>query len=572
LTRGRHAFSHGAIFDAARDAVIVMDADGLVRDWNPAAERMFGHGRDDVIGRELAELVVPGALRDAHRNALHRFVKTGESTILDRRLELSGLRGDGSEFALELTVTRIPESHPLLFAGFIRDLSERDVTRRENARLHQRMAFLAHAGLVLDRTLDYNDTLQHLAELTVPELAQLTVIDLIDDDGVVRTAVVAASDAAQAREVERMRRDHPLGPASEHPVAEALRTRRPVLLPAMSSSFQKKIAEGGEHFELMRRLRYHSAIVVPLVARRRALGTLSLLRLEGSTSYDQDELVLAEELARRAALAIDNARLFESTRHIAWTLQESLLPRALPEIPSVRIIGRYRAAAEGQEVGGDFYDAFTIAPGRWGIAIGDVCGKGAEAAALTALARYTIRALGDREPGTVLRLLGEAILRDSHAYADRFVTAVFARATLGSDGLSLEFAAGGHPPPLILRANGEVAPVAVGGPLIGISASVAYPPVSVSLAPGDTVVLYTDGLTDARAPTRMLSEVDVVELVARGHGLAPDQLAGFLEESATGGESPRDDIALVVVQLEQRRDADAAGSVSANGPVTVGSP
>ncbi|MFL5832222.1 MAG: SpoIIE family protein phosphatase [Solirubrobacteraceae bacterium] len=537
-----------AVFAAVPDAVIVIDADGLVVDWNPAAEAVFGWRRADVLGRELAELVVPGALRDAHRNGLRRHLETGESTILGRRVELSALRADGTEFPVELTVTQLPDQDPPVFAGFVRDLSDRAATHRENQRLQQRTAFLAQAGLVLDRSLDYDETLRRLTELTVPELAQLAVVDVLDDDGCVRTAVAAATEPSRALEVQEMRRAHPLRRGSAHPVAGVLRTLEPVLLPVMSAEFQHTIAEGDEHYELMRRLGYHSAIVVPLVARRRALGTLSLLRMEGSPPYSQDDLVLAEELARRAALAIDNARLFEETRHIAGTLQAGLLPRRLPAIPGAQMAARFLAAAEGQEVGGDFYDAFAIGEDRWGIAIGDVCGKGPEAAALTALARYTIRALAERGPGAVLELLNESVLRDQQDGPGRYLTGVFAVASSETGVLELELAVAGHPPPLVLRADGVVEALSATGPLIGVTTPVRYLPATVELAPGDTIVLYTDGLTDARAPHTILSDSDLAELLGGAQGLGPEGVAEVLERSATQGQPARDDIAILVIR------------------------
>jgi PAS domain S-box-containing protein len=539
------------VFAAAPDAVILMDREGLIVDWNRAAEAIFGWRRADVLGRELAEVVVPGPLRDAHRNGLRRYLETSEATILGRRVELAALRADGTEFPVELTVTRLPAHAPPAFAGFVRDLGDRDLNQRENARLQQRMAFLAQAGLVLDRSLDYNETLRRLAELTVPELAQLTVVDLLDDDGYVRTAVAAAAEPRRATDVELMRRAHPLERRSAHPVAAVLRRMEPMLLSSMTPEFQRQIAQGSEHYDLMRRLRYHSAIVVPLVARRRALGTLSLLQMEGAPSYGQDDLVLAEELARRAALAIDNARLFEATRHIARTLQDGLLPRRLPQIPGARLAGRFLAAAEGQEVGGDFYDAFAIAENRWGIAIGDVCGKGPEAAALTALARYTIRALADHGAETVLRRLNEAVLRDEPDGAGRYLTAIFATASVDTRQLQLDLAVGGHPPPLVLRADGTVERVPATGPLIGVTADVSYPPATLRLDPGDTLVLYTDGLTDARAPARILNDHELAELLVSGLGLDPEDLAESLERHATQGEQPRDDIAMLVLRAEQ---------------------
>jgi PAS domain S-box-containing protein len=534
---------------ASRDAVVIMGADGLVRDWNPAAEETFGYTRAQVVGRELAELAIPGPLRAAHRNALRRYVETRDSTILDRRLELTALRSDGSEFPMELTVTRLPELEPPVFAGFIRDVTDRSATTTENARLQQRMAFLAQAGLALDSSLNLYETLGNLTHLTVPELAQLTVIDLLDDDGVVRRAVAAAEDPATAEAVERVRREHPLAATSEHPVAEVIRTGRAVLLAEMTEDFQRRIASGTDHFALMRRLRYHSAIVVPLISRRRALGTLSLLRMGDSVAYNEDDRVLCEELARRAGLAIDNSVLFEATRNLARTLQASLLPASLPQIPGVRISGRYRAAEQGQEVGGDFYDAFAIDDGRWGIAIGDVCGKGPRAAAVTALARYTIRAVAGLDPATVLRRLNRAALRERSSLADRFLTAAFVVAAQRDDRLELHVAAGGHPPPLVRRAHGHVEQLPVSGPLLGVAPDVDFRPIRAVLDPGDAMLLYTDGLTDARAPERILTEDDLMEALLRGRDLSGEELTQHLEREATGGRDPRDDIALLLVEV-----------------------
>jgi PAS domain S-box-containing protein len=539
------------VFLASMDAVIIMGADGLVRDLNPAAEAMFGYPRAEAVGRELAELVIPGPLRAAHRNALARYIETHDSTILDRRLELTGMRRDATEFPVELTVTRLADVEPPVFAGFVRDIGQRGAIAAENARLQQRMAFLAQAGLVLDSSLDLSETLANLANLTVPELAQLTVIDLVDDDGVVRRAVAAAREPAAAHEVELMRSQHPLGPASEHPVAVVLRTGQPVLLAQMPEDFQRRIASGTEHFALMRRLRYYSAIVVPLVARQRVLGALSLLRMDDDVPYDLDDLVLCEELARRSGLAVDNSRLFEATRQLARTLQESLLPATLPQIPGVRLTGHYRAAEQGQEVGGDFYDAFAIDAARWAVAIGDVCGKGPRAAALTALGRYTIRAVAGEDAAEVLQRLNRAVLRDRSSLADRFLTAALAIAAKRGNQLVLQLAAGGHPRPLVLRSDGRAERLALGGPLLGVSQHVEFTPARVVLGPGDLILLYTDGLTDAQAPQRILSEDDLVELLRRGRGdgLAGEELTEYLEREATGGRDPRDDIAMLLLEV-----------------------
>jgi len=418
----------------------------------------------------------------------------------------------------------------------------------ENERLQQRLAFLAHAGLMLDISLDLEETMRRLVGLTVPELAELAVIDLHADDGSIRGGVAATgSDPANATLLEQMRHDHPLDAAGQHPVAEVMRTGRSVLLPEMSAESLQQFAEGDEHYELMMRLRYRSAIVVPLAARGRTIGALSLLRMEDESPYDKHDLLLAETLGRRAALALENARLYASTRHIARTLQQSLLPRAMPEIPGVHLAARYRAAAEGQDVGGDFYDAFPIGDTRWGIAIGDVCGKGPEAAALTALARYTIRAVADRGPAEVLALLNDAVLREQGT-EERFLTALFAELTTRGDDLLLELAVGGHPAPFAVRADGAVEPVALQGPLVGVIPHVDFSSVKIELALGDKLVLYTDGLSDARAPQVVLSEEDLAQLLADSRDLDGQELAQYLESRATDGEEARDDIAILVLE------------------------
>jgi PAS domain S-box-containing protein len=543
-------FPEGSVFRASIDAVIIMGEDGRVRDWNPAAEQLLGYRREEAIGREVAELIIPGPLRSAHRHALARYLETGETTILERRVEVSALHRDGSQFPVELSVTRLPSPGAALFAAFVRDLKERSRTQRENLRLQERMAFLAQAGLVLDSSLEFDETLHRLAEMTVPGLAQIAVIDLLEEGGLIKTAIAAAVDPAQARAVERMRREHPLGLDGSHPVARVLRSGRAILEPEMSAAFQRQIAEGPEHFELMRRLRYHSAIVVPLVARRRALGALSLLRLKDTDHYDENDLVLAEELARRAALAVDNARLFEATRNLARTLQRSLLPHEFPPVPGVRVSGRYRAAAQGQEVGGDFYDVFTISDRRWGMAIGDVCGKGPEAASLTSLVRYTLRALAEPDAADALRRLNERVMRDPPSLPEELVTVLFAAAWPSDDDLLVELATAGHPPPLLLRSDGSVERPQITGPLIGLTRSPQYHAAQVRLRPRDALLMYTDGLTDARAPARILDETDLIELLRRSGGRRGDDLTEFLEREVTGGGDPRDDIAMLVVERE----------------------
>src|SRR5205814_4021444 len=174
--------------------------------------------------------------------------------------------------------------------------------------------------------------------------------------------------------------------------------------------------------------------------------------------YGTHDLEVAEDLARRAGLAADNARLYSERSRVARTLQESLLPPVLPEIPGVELAARYLAAGEGNEVGGDFYDAFDVGYGTWAVVVGDVCGKGADAAAIAGLARHTVRAaaLKERRPSRMLSILNDAIFGDADVGDARFCTVCAALVRPNRSGARMTLALGGHPPPWIVRADGRV--------------------------------------------------------------------------------------------------------------------
>jgi serine phosphatase RsbU (regulator of sigma subunit) len=258
---------------------------------------------------------------------------------------------------------------------------------------------------------------------------------------------------------------------------------------------------------------------------------------------------LVEELARRAAMAIDNARLYSERAHIAHTLQTSLLPPQLPEIPGVEISARYRPGGSGMstEVGGDFYDVFATQDG-WAVVIGDVCGKGPEAAALTALMRYTIRASAKHSssPSEILSLLNDAIL---HEQVDgRFCTAIYASLRSDDDGLRVNLCSAGHPAPLLVCRSGKVVSIGESGTLLGVAEDPQLADDGLQLRRGQTLVLYTDGVTDAGAPDRILDSEDLVELVKPWANLEPVELVEKIEHAVLGGrDETRDDIALVAL-------------------------
>jgi anti-sigma regulatory factor (Ser/Thr protein kinase) len=237
--------------------------------------------------------------------------------------------------------------------------------------------------------------------------------------------------------------------------------------------------------------------------------------------------------------------------YIADTLQESLLPVQLPEIPGVQAAVDFRPASERHVVGGDFYDVFQSDDGSWVVVVGDVVGKGAPAAAVTGLARYTLRAaaMQDSSPSRVLEFLNEAIRRQR---PNEFCSVALARLEPnGSRGATAVLAAGGHPLPMVLRADGAVEQVGLHGTLLGAFPDPELSEATVELHPGDALVLYTDGLTDAYAPGRTVTHADLEEAL-RPHGgrPAPEITTGVTQALlGVNGEQPRDDIALLVLRV-----------------------
>jgi serine phosphatase RsbU (regulator of sigma subunit) len=291
-------------------------------------------------------------------------------------------------------------------------------------------------------------------------------------------------------------------------------------------------------------------MIVPLVAEGRSLGAISFASSESRKRFGQADLELAEDLAHRAAVAIVNARRYEERSHVARTLQRSLLPQRLPDIPGVEIAAFYQPAGLARtEVGGDFYDAFEVAEGAWGVVIGDVCGKGVEAAAMTGTARHAIRAAAMHQvrPSSVLADLNEVLRREE---GEGFCTVAMGRLeSHDGGGASLTVSSGGHPLPVVLRRDGSVETVGSPGTLVGIFEDVELHDGTVRLQRGDTVVFYTDGLIDARR-SEPIDDAALDALLATCRDLdAMGTIECFRDAVADPeGESP-DDIAILALRI-----------------------
>jgi PAS domain S-box-containing protein len=443
-------------------------------------------------------------------------------------------------------------------AGIVLDIArvfraaEREIATRRRAEADQR--FLAETSALLSWSLDYPESYARLAQLCVPFLADLCLIDVADDDGIRRRAAVHADPEKHAL-VEILESRFAPDPFGHHPAASVVRGGESEMAEEMSDDFLRSTTRSEEHFEVVKALGVASYMCVPLTARGRNLGALTLVSAGSGRHFGPADLVLAEELARRAGLALDNARLFAERDHVARALQSSLLPPSLPSIPGVELAARYRAAGEGNEVGGDFYDVFQVGRSSWTLVIGDVSGKGPEAAAIAGLARHTMRAVAmqRRTPRRLLAALHDTLAHgEGHGEFCTVCCALLQPNQHGPGGARLTVACAGHPPPVIRRANGSVELADTSGPILGIPMrSMKFRQHVLDLEAGDTVVMYTDGVTEAHHHGHELfGEERLLETVRT----APTDVDGVGDAilaavSAYGPTDLRDDVAVIVLRM-----------------------
>jgi PAS domain S-box-containing protein len=504
------------MLDAVADAITAQDRAGRVVYANEAAARSMGFASpEELVHTELADYLKRFEILDMNGEPFDpadlpgRHALAGEESPAPAMVRFRVLAtGEERYTIVKARAVRDERGEPVMAINVMED-----VTEQKRAELAQR--FLADVSAALAESLDLETTLRTVERLAVPGVADRA---WVDDQ-------VPADDGERAHGI-------------------------------------RAVVETGEA-----QLSSH-LIVAPLVARGRTVAALSLARDADSPPFDQSDLEVAVEVGMRAGLALDNARLFSDRAYTAQALQQSLLPPVLPAIPGLEVASRFRAA--GSEVGGDFYDLFEVGDGGWALVVGDVCGKGPDAAAVTALARYTIRAgaMQRSYPSHILTLLNDALLRQRTG-AD-FCTVAMGRFDVREDGAILVLASGGHPLPLLLRADGEVCPIGRPGTLLGVIPNPDVRDEAVELAPGDVVVFYTDGVTEAGAPNQVLDPDGLASLIEGCQDLDPSELAERIERAAvevTDG-ALRDDIAILVARvrppaLGADAVAEAAGAAEA---------
>jgi PAS domain S-box-containing protein len=676
------------IFESAHDAFVSVDAQGRIVYWNARAVEMFGYERHEALGMLVVEAVIPADQREAHREALRRLLTTGEGSVLDRPLELTACRRDGSPLPVRVTVSAQERDGERLLHALVQDLSERAVllaeleaalrgrgpgfaeildvlgeaitirdradhlvyanraalehmgfeslaelqarppgsimddyiVTREDGRqltmddvpsvrllrgeapepllmrtvhratgaLHWnllkasalrdeagtivatatiiedvtavkaselRSRFLSDASRVLASSLDYPQTLRNVAWAAVPQIADWCAVDLVDLDGKREQVVAAHRDPQKLALAERLRRFEPRQLDPQRGIGRALHTGEPQLYREITDEMLVPAAVDDEHLRLLREVGLRSLLIVPLRAASRTLGTMTLVNAESGRRFEEDDLRFAEQLADRAAIAVENARLYQARSRTAATLQRSLLPDTVPRIPGWEVAALYRAAGADPEleVGGDFYD-FLETPDGWLVIIGDVTGKGVEAAALTSLLRHGARFISQTgtPPAEILRRLDMALKQRSTL---SLCTTLCARLTAGQ----LVFCSAGHPMPLVVGSDGSVREVGAPGRLLGLGDVYEWTDQTIPIRPGETIVLYTDGVTDTRGRQQRFGDARLRELLGRAGALSPTELLDSLDAALAAFQvgSQADDTAVIAMRTEPAHPADA---------------
>jgi serine phosphatase RsbU (regulator of sigma subunit) len=514
-----------------RDGITIMDSVGRLVYANDVAAKSAGYADADSM------LANPGEWLDRLEVQDPAGVPVDLSQFPGRRL----LRGEVPEPLLVKVVDRETgatrwssvSAEPYHGAGgdlqyvvdTIQDVTDRVEAEAEVQRFAANQAFLAEAAKELGSSLGFEPTLQQAADLLVSRLADWCVVDLLEADGGLRAAVVAHADPAKVRQARELRERFPPDPRAGGGPYEAIQSGQTQTYEVTDELLNQADIDP-DLLAAIRSLELRSAIFVPLRARGRILGALTLIWTEHGRTGSAADIGLAEEFAAQAALAIDNARLFAERDEISRALQTALMPSSLPAVPGFDLAAEYWPAGGTMEVGGDFYDAFDRPEGALGLVVGDVCGKGAEAAAVMGVARQTVRAAGMREdrPSAILEVLNEALLRDR---TDLFCTACDVRLQPQGEIARIVVCLAGHFAPIVLRSEGTTERIGRHGSLLGVLPDVALHDVRGELRRGEGLVLFTDGLIEDRGATL---EDELVAMLALHAGRSASELVSIVHD------------------------------------------
>jgi PAS domain S-box-containing protein len=531
------------ILDVLGEGVTIQTADGKVVYANQAVADQVGLTVEQLVSADAGAIAGRYEIRDEFNNEISADLMPGRVILREdvdhASLLVRNIDRETGDLRWFLMKARRLDGHGEPLAV---NLVE-DITLIKKAELRQRL--LSESGRVLASSLDFERTLQEVARLAVPQLADWCGVDMPGPHGEIRPVAIAHVDPAKVAIGRALRHEYPVDPQGAVGLPAVLRGGPSWLAPRITDDELVTFATDERHLELLRAVGFGSVMIVPITAHDETLGALTFVSSGSSRSFGLDDLALAEELGRRAGMAVANARAFTDRAQIARTLQASLRPPDLPEIEGWDIAALHEPAGEANEVGGDFFEVFEVA-GGWMAMIGDVEGKGAVAAAATAAARHTVHA--------VAQLTGDAVT--AVRQLDRRLRGgpennLCSMALVQLRGAVAYLLSAGHPPPVHVTVRGA-REIEVTGPLPGaLPEPGEWPTERVELEPGEALVLYTDGVTDAvGAGGERFGRERLLATLGRPAASA-DEVLGHIRaalwEFAEGRQ--RDDVACLVLRL-----------------------
>ncbi len=530
-----------AIVESALDCVITMDHLGYVSEFNPAAEEVFGLNREEIVGQEMASLIIPPQLRDGHRKGLLHYLETGDGPVIGQRIEITAMKADGTEFPIELSVSRVDVPGPPVFTGYIRDITERKESESERVRLLQAEQEARAQAEKASRRL------AQLQRITDAALSHLAVEDLLDElltritetlDSEV-AAILLVREDTQDLSVRAVRglgihaNSLPSVPIGEQAAGMVAATGEPLIIGDLDASTIEA--------PILRQEKMRSLMVVPLLLGEVTIGVLVTAAGEPNR-FTEDDLMLLRLAADRVAAPIQNANLFEREHQINMQLQRSMLPAKIPHTPSMQVVERYVPGGAGLAVGGDWYDVMVLPDGRVGLVIGDVVGKGIRAASVMGQLRNTLR--GFALEGHPASFVVERVNRLTESF-DRATMATMIYVLYNPATREMTYANAGHPPPLIRHPDGSVQILKMTENVpLGVMTDETYALEHFDLAPGSEVLLYTDGLIEEPGESIELGLASLKETM----GAAPHNLEAFCDhilEAVFKERERSDDVALL---------------------------
>ena len=543
-----------AILVNLAEAITVMDEHGHLVFANQAAADLLGAATPAELTSAVPGTIMPRFLvldeqgRELDFEAMpgRRLFRGEQPTPL---LVRNIVRATGEERWLNVRSSTVtdPETNRLLYAVSVFE----NITEVKRAQLAE--SFMAEASRLLASSMDYSETLRRVAQLAVPQIADWCAVDLLNERGEIERVAVHHTDPARLALVEQLSRPYRPAAGQVTGVPEVIRTGRARIFTDIQPDVLAAYARDTEHMELLQAIGATAAIIVPMTGAGVTIGAITLVSAESVRRLSNADLALAERLGRRAGTAVESSRLYTERTRIAHTLQRALLPDSLPDIPGVEIGARYSPAGELNDVGGDFYDAFDYHDDSWMLVIGDVCGKGARAAGVTALARYTLRtaAMGGQSPTEMLSTLHRALRRQPQG-ADLCTVCLVAIERTPDRG-RLTVALAGHQPPFLIGEDGEATQIGEPGTLLGVVDPIDIREVKAEIHPGQTLLLYSDGVPDAGRGSAQLGERGLRELCRRAPGLRIPELLEQIEQGAldSAGGRLRDDVALLALRLTE---------------------